>query len=81
MEQTPEQRQISETVESYVAPLRKQITELLTEIEALKQASFISSKQDVIKSVCEYCGNDEVISRKKGKFCTECNRYQKQTVL
>ena len=53
MEQTSEAKQISEIVESYVTPLRKQITEMLIEIEALKQASFILSKQDVIKSVCE----------------------------
>ena len=39
-------------------------------IEALMQASFISPKQDVIKSVCEICG--ERCTRNKTKLCYEC---------
>ena len=57
----------------------QQLVELLTEF-AQKQASFISSKQDVIKSVCQKCGVEMEGATYKGyKMCHICREWQ--TVL
>jgi len=51
-------------------------------IEALMQASFISPKQDVIKSVCAYCEctKKNWYMRENIEYCLSCDK-PKQTVL
>lgn len=52
----------------------KQLVELLTEF-AQEQASFISSKQDVIKSVCECVVPKKANDPNDGEpFCTKCGK-------
>lgn len=53
-----------------ILPIPPDVVMRLLEKFAEKQASFISSKQDVIKSVCEDCGRPDLEEGKK--LCQNC---------
>ena len=61
-------------------PMSEEEKEMILNICKREQASFISSKQDVIKSVCQKCGVEMEGATYKGyKMCHICREWQ--TVL
>jgi len=61
-------------VENAIKPLQRQITKMNAEIKALREANKNFVQPDVIKSVCDVCGSDDVIEAPHmGRNCNRCN--------